>query len=282
MKIFRYPALIALSLFVCSSAVSAQKLKPEEVLAKHLDSIGTAEKRAAMKSILAVGDATVTFITQKNQSAAGRIVLASTAEKNFWGLSLNAADYPHEKFSFDGKNAKVAFVRAGNRTILGNFVLTNDVILEDGLLGGTLSTSWAMIRLAENKAKVSSDGTKKIDGKEVYVLNYSPKGGGDLRITLYFDKENFRHVRTEYKRTSSAGIGTNPNQSSGFRESQLKVTEDFSDFKTEDGLTLPRAYRLFYSISGQNQTTEIKWDFLLTEFAFNKTLDEKTFDAEAK
>ena len=53
--------------------------------------------------------------------------------------------------------------------------------------------------MANKKAKLSLEGTKKIDGKENYVLSYSPKGGSDVDINLYFDKETFRHTRTEYK-----------------------------------------------------------------------------------
>jgi len=98
-------------------------------------------------------------------------------------------------------------------------------------------------------------------------------------IILYFDKDNFRHVRTEYKRTSSAGIGVRPEDSTRYSATNLKVTEDFTDFKAENGLTLPHSYRLFYSITGQNGTTEIEWNFNLTEFALNQKLDSKTFDA---
>src|SRR4029078_7883379 len=110
-----------------------------------------------------------------------------------------------------------------------------------------------------------------------YALGYSPKGGGDITVTMYFDKDTFRHVRTEYKRTSSAAIGLRPEQSSGFSESRLKVTEDFTDFKAEKGLMLPHTYKLVYSISGQNGTTEIEWNFKLNEFAFNQKHEPKTF-----
>lgn len=56
------------------------------------------------------------------------------------------------------------------------------------------------------------------------------------------------------------------------------LTEEFSDFKTENGLTLPRKYRLFYSATGQQGTTEIEWMFVLNEFAYNQKLDPKTFE----
>lgn len=282
MKNFKLPALLALFLLTLfASSAFAQKMKAEDVLAKHLDSIGTAETRSSIKSFIAVGDTEVKFISQKEQPLQGRVVLASASEKNFLGMNLNAVNYPQERFSYDGKKAKVSFVRAAERSILGNFILSNGIILEEGLLGGTLSTSWALLDMTNKKARISFDGTKKIDGKEVYSLGYSIKTG-DLDITMYFDKETFRHVRTEYKRTSSASIGRNIDESARLNESRLKVVEDFSEFKEKKGLTLPHKYRLLYSISGQNGTTEIEWKFNLTEFAFNQNLDPKTFDAEAK
>ncbi|HEY0429177.1 MAG TPA: hypothetical protein VGC76_15460 [Pyrinomonadaceae bacterium] len=280
MKIFKLSTLFVLSLLLCAFAVSAQKMKPEDILSKHLESIGTSAARAAVKSQIAVGDITVQYITRKNQTAQGRAVFASSGAKNFFGMNLNAADYTMDRFSFDGSKSKASYVRAGTRSVLGNFLLSNDVILKESLLGGTLATSWALFDVESRKAKLSFDGTKKINGKETYVLSYSPKAG-DVSIKLYFDKETFRHVRTEYKRTFSAAIGLTPNDSAKYDEGRLTVTEDFSDFKKEKDLTLPHGYRLNYSIIGQNGTNEIEWKVNLTEFAFNQTLDEKTFDAEA-
>ena len=279
MKIPKLPILFITLIFAASTF--AQKMKAEDVLAKHLESIAMAEARAAVKSQVLIGEVTIKFISQKNLTAQGRIVMASAAEKNFPGMSLNASDYPSEKFSYDGKKTKIGFVRNGVRSVLGNFVASNDVIIKESLFGGTLSTSWVLHDLASKKAKLSFDGTKKINGKEVYVLGYSPKSTSDVDIKLFFDKETFRHVRTEYKRTSSAGIGVRPEQSSGFSESRLTVTEDFSDFKTEKNLTLPHTYRLFYSVTGQNGTSEIEWLFNLTEFSFNQSLAPNTFDIEA-
>lgn len=279
MKILQSSAFVALIICLFSFSAFSQKMKPEEILAKHLDSIGTSAVRAADKNRIIVGDADVVFVTQKNLPAKGRIVLASAGAKNFLGISTNSLDYPSEKFSFNGNDAKVSFVRAGVRSVLGNFVPSNKILLEESLLGGTLSTSWALLNLPDKKVKLTNEGTKKIDGRETYALGYVAKS--DLNITLYFDKETFQHVRTEYKRTSSAGIGTSPEQSSRFSESRFKITEDFSDYKTEHGLTLPHKYQIYYSLAGQNGTTEIKWNFSFNEFAFNQNLAENTFDVEA-
>jgi outer membrane lipoprotein-sorting protein len=196
-------------------------------------------------------------------------------------MNFEAADYQIDKLSYDGSKVKASFVRPGQRSLLGNFILSSEALLKESLLGGTLSTSWALLDMANKKAELSFDGTKKIDGKETYVLEYSPKSA-DVTVKMYFDKETFRHVRTEYKRTFSAGIGRTANDSAKYDEGRLTVTEDFSDFKKEKELTLPHGYRLNYTTIGQNGTSEVEWTFNLTEFAFNQKLDDKTFDAEAK
>ena len=279
MKIYKFAALFVLFIGLLSAPIFAQKMKAEDVLAKHLESIGTAEVRAKNTSRVVVGEAEVTFISPKNLPANGRIVMASSGEKNFWGLNLNAVDYPFEKFSYDGKKVKVAYVRTGQRSLLGNFILTHDLLMEESMLGGTLSTSWVLSNPSDKKLKLSFDGTKKIDGKETYVLSYSPKG--DVSVLFYFDKETFRHVRTQYSRIFSASAGRTPDESSRQNETRLKVTENFSDYKEESGLTLPHKYGLQYSISGARGATEIEWNFVINGFLFNQPIEEATFDAEA-
>ena len=273
--------LSILVVFAFSAPSFSQKMSAADILAKHLESIGTADKRAEVKSQIAVGNGEVKFVSQKNLSAQGRIVIASSLGKLFMGMNFNAVDYPMEKFSFDGNKSNVSFTQNGARSVLGNFLQSNKAIIENGLLGGTLSTSWAMSNLENKKAKLSYDGTKKIDGREVYAISYTPKGGGDIDIILYFDKNTFHHVRSEYKRIASASAGRTPDASSRQSETRFKISEDFSEFKDEKGLMMPHKYRLLYSVIGQNGTTEIEWLFDINEFAFNSNIDSKTFSAEA-
>lgn len=181
MKYLKSPALfVSVVIFLSVSATSAQKMKVEDIVAKHLDSIGTSEARAAVKTQVAVGDAQVKLISNITTPVVGRLVMASAGEKNFWGTRLNALDYQSENLSYDGNKVKVGYTRLGNRSTLGSFVLSNNSLLERGLLGGTLSNSWAMLNLADGKAKISYSGTKKINGKDAYVLDYLPKGGSDI------------------------------------------------------------------------------------------------------
>ena len=131
--------------------------------------------------------------------------------------------------------------------------------------------------ISENRSKLTLDGSKKIEGRESHVLSYPLKSSGNLKIRLFIDKETFRHVRTEYSAMFSAAIGRNPNDSAGFSETRLKMTEDFSNFTVHEGVTLPRQHVVNYSTSGQNGTLEIEWKFNYTEIGFNQKLAENTF-----
>lgn len=267
--------LLLISIVVIANSVSGQKLSAEEIIAKNVASIGSPEKLASVKSLLAVGEVKVDFVTQKNLPASGRILVGSEGKKSFFGIQTNATDYPQEKVIFDGSKTDVAMVRGGSRSILGNFIQSNTSLVSQGFLSGTLSTSWHLLSAADRGAKISTAGTKKINGKEAYVLEISPKGGSDLDITMYFDQKTFQHIRTEYRRTSSSSIGRTIDESARQSENKIKVTEDFSDFQDYEGLMLPRKYRLQYSTSGTT-TTEIVWNGNFTEFAINK-LDPSTF-----
>jgi len=274
---FTLPAILLFLLTSAPFVNGQEKLKPEEVIQKHLLSIAPAEKRSSVKSLIAVGEVRVEYLTQKNQPASGRIVIASEGNKMFFGMQLNANDYPQEKIIFDGSKTDVALVRAGNRSVLGNFIQSNSSIVSQGIISGTLKTSWALLSALEKGNKISSGGSKKIDGKDVYAINFSPKGSSDLDITMYFDHQTFQHVRTEYKRTASASMGRTIDESARQHETRLKFTEDYSDYKEFEGVMVPTKYKLLYSISGQNGTTEIAWTANFSEFAINQKLDPGTF-----
>lgn len=268
--------MFLVAFLMTAPSISGQKLKAEEIIAKHLASIASPEKLASIRTVVAAGEVKVEFITQKNQPASGRIVLASDGVKSMFGMQLNATDYPRELIVFDGSKANVAMVRAGSRTLLGNFLQSNSSVVSQGLLAGTLGTSWNLLTAADRGTKISTSGTRKIDGREAYVLRITPKGGSDLDITMFFDQETFHHLRTEYKRTSSASIGATIDESARQSETRIKLTEDFSDHQSFEGVTFPRKYKLHYSTTGRN-TTEIVWTSIFTEFALNQNLDPKSF-----
>lgn len=257
------------------------KLSAEEILAKHLDSIGTAEKRKSITNQLAIGTSEFSILRNGGSRTFGNAVIVSQAGKVMLGTKYNSLDYPSEKVSFDGNKVDVAFITPGLRSPFGNFIFSNKQVFSEGLFGGTLSSSWALFDIQSRNAKLNSNGKKKLDGREVYILEYSPRRGSNSTIKLYFDAQTFQHLRTEYKQTFSAAQGKTPEQSSQQQESRQILTEDFSDFKVENGLNLPHKYKIHLLLDGRG-TTEFEWNFEFSNFLFNQNLEANSFDVNAE
>lgn len=284
---FNVFVLAAIGVMSMSLASKAQdKLRPEEVIAKHLESIGSQEKRASIKNQYAAGLVQFTIL-RSNQSAtraavSGKGIVLSEGQKIYYGSNFDTPNYPFDKVTFDGNNVNIGYVTPGYRSPFGNYILGNRNIFSDGLFAGTLTSSWSLLDAPSRKAKISSSGKKKIDGRETYVLDYNPKGGTNSSIKLYFDTQNFHHVRTEYKQTFSAAQGATPDSSSRQMESRHQLVEEFGDYRDEGGLILPHSYRIYLLLDGQGGTNELEWKFAFTTFAFNQNLDPKSFNIDDK
>jgi hypothetical protein len=188
------------------------------------------------------------------------------------------ADYSQERFGYDGKDVTVGYARPGVRSSFGDFILTHKVVLKEGLMGGTLSSAWPLLNLAEKNPKLEGGGTKKINGKQVYEIKYYPKGNSDLQISLFFDQETFRHVRTEYSRLISSQLGGTVDQSASQRTTRYKMIEDFSDFKAVEGLTLPHSYKITLELDTRNGTYSGSWDVAVSQVGFNQPFDPSMFN----
>ena len=273
------------------------KMRPEEIVARHLESIGGAEMRASVHSRIAAGTVIGILSAPGTAKFDGRAVMASDGKKNMIGMGFENAGQFQERFGFDGKDVTVGFARPGVRGYWGDFLLTHDNIIKEGLVGGTLSDAWPLLNYVERKAKLEYRGIKKIGGKTMHALRYVPRGSSDLEINLFFDTETFQHERTEYTRVISAGLGTGvigtgrverPSQSGAVdgsgqqRPTRYKMVEEFSDFRNESGLTLPHTYKIGLELDTRGGTLKADWEFTLTEFAFNQPIPPETFNVSAK
>ena len=267
--------LVAGSLLIAGSALAAEtKLTVDEVVAKHLESIGTPEARAAVKSRVAQG--TVSF----NERISGLVHLEGSALLLSQGTKLKCAfqiknpQYPGEQLVFDGKNVQVALINQGARSALGNFLVNEPEVLQEGLLGGTLSMGWPLLDVKASGAKLKSEGLKKIDGRELYDLTYIPKkrgSMGELAIHLYFEPETFRHVMTVYRLTTTSIDGSGGDaQASDAGERTTTVTELFSDFKPVDGVTLPSSWDIGLRVEPSAKPQEFQWKIAFTSIAHTK------------
>ncbi len=183
---------------------SSDKVKLDEVIAKHLISIGSEKARASVKTRIISGSSQVVFHTAPVGQASGRAVLASQGNKTLLGMSFPSPVYPREQLGFDGNAFMAAFVVPGTRSALGSFLMTHTLIFKQGLMGGTLSSAWPLLDLSNRKADLEYAGVKTIENHLLHEVKYSPRGGSDLQIKMFFDQESFQHVRTEYNRVIPA------------------------------------------------------------------------------
>ena len=272
-------ALIAPSV---AAARAQEKLTAEQVVARHLEAVGAAETRESIKSRIINGAAVVTIREPSIRRVEGQAVLASQGEKSLFGMGFQDAAYAQERFGYDGSKVSIGYIKAGERSVLADFVNTSKEIVGQGLLGGSLSEAWALEYLAARKPKLEYGGTKKVGDRPAYELKYFPRGGSDLRISLFFDAETFRHVRTEYKRTVAAQMsGGIDADKTGQRESRYRMAEDFSDFRKEGGLTLPHGYKITLEVDASKGAFRADWEMKLAQFAFNQPIQPGSFDVNA-
>ena len=199
------PALVLAAMTLAAMTLAAMtpgkpKLSADEVVQAHLKSIGSAEDLAKIHTCVWEGQVSTLIVNSGHPASTGIAKLFSEGRKYRISLGFDFADYKGEHFLSDGNKAEFGFSRTSSvgRSAFGDFIARYDQILKDGLMGGTLSTAWALLDLPSRQAKVDYDGMKKVDGKDLHVLAYHPKKGlgADSRILLYFEPDTFRHVRS--------------------------------------------------------------------------------------
>lgn len=285
-RVFAFTLTVTIFSFssLASATPRAAKLTAQDVVIKHLEALGPLEARKVTRSRVALGTAHATYkVNNTSGFLDGQMVFGSVENKVLLAMAFNSPGYTGEKFGFDGKKLTVGFQSPGVRTQLGHFILTNGVIVREGLMGGSLTSAWPLLNLSERGAKVSYEGTDKIEGRLAHKLSYSPNKGSDVMVTLYFDAETFHHVRTQYDyviaaRLASGGVDAQAPQ----RETRFKMVESFSEHKQQGNLTLPHKYTLTFDITKRNGSTSDKWEVELQQFAFGQAIEENSFNVELK
>ena len=268
-----YPILLTAILYLSLGIVQSDKsfakdkeIKPEEVVAKHLNSIGKPEILAAIKSRAMRGAASAEFIQGGFGSLPyGQSLIVSERRKLGIIMKFDTYSYPGEHFAFDGNDATVAYLEFYIKSRLGDYFTQFHGLLEEGLLGGTLSVAWPLLDVQGRRPKLKYS-KRTIEGRQLHELTYMPKsswGTLQLRIKLFFDFETFHHVMTECKYYSVP-------------EWQLK--EQFEDFREVDGLTLPHIYTIYYSVP---QSFIGRWTIKAEHWLHNAQIDPQLFKARS-
>lgn len=268
-------------LFLIVFPVHADKVSTDEIVTKHLASIGSTDDIAASRTRVATGSTQAKLrLTNTPIELSGPAQIASDGDKFLLAMIFQSNNYPHEKFSFDGENLVIGVLTQGGRSLLGNFLSSQPSLLKHGLIGGVLSSAWPLYNLNHRDAKLSYAGMDKINGKPVHKLKYIPRNAGDLNISLYFDATTFQHVRSQYDYIVSARQGAIAETSVSQRDNRFKLVEEFSDFQPTGKLMLPHTYTIDLTVELSNRTQTLEWTINLQQFSFNETINPAVFKGD--
>jgi hypothetical protein len=251
----RYMFIICLCL---ATLLPAANPKAEDLVAQHLAAIGTPEARAAVKSLAAQGSLRFKIMIGGAGETSGTWQRLSEGRKSKFVMKFGNDKWWGEQFVFDGDKASFAMANLAHHwSAIGGFVAGQDSIVKEGLLGGVLGTAWALESIDPHHVKLTSLGRKKIDGRELDAIDYLSRSNGEMNVKLYFDPETHHHVVTVYTVNRAATVARTDTENARQQELHFTLEERFSDFQTDNGITLPRQYDLRFSQELQNGTIDV-------------------------
>lgn len=268
-------------LLFCSSFVllRATESTPDDVVTRHLNSIGTSEVRAGIKSRVVQGTLKFRVLVGGAGEVTGSWGRVSSDRMSNFVMRFGGGDWRGEQFTYDGsKTGFAAATSSHQRSAFCQFISSQDFIIKEGLLGGELSTGWALQNLDANHGRIQVLGPKKVDGKELLGVQYFSKSAGDLQVKIYFDPETYHHVLTVYSMELAPNMGGSVIASPSQREIRYTLEERFSNFQNVDGITLPTNYDLQWTQELQNGTTRVyDWNMTADQVRQNLPLDPANF-----
>ena len=284
-------AIIAVVLILLPAAArlpAADKLKPEQLVDLHLKSLGAPEALVALNSRMYRGQGIFRAVIGGQGQVAGAVFEASNRKTLSFRFDTGSnASYYGEHLIFDGGEAKIFQGFQNGRSTLGEFVKANDTVLKEGLLGGATSVAWPLLAMTERAPRLKYAGLKKVDGVELHRLDYRPKkGGGSLKIELFFEPETYRHVRTDYSYSIPGGVGRGgPDSSADVQPTYITVTETFWNFQPVDGLTIPANWKIMYNRTNQGTgpgSIVHEWEIAFSTVVNNETIEPSYYQPGAK
>lgn len=273
-------AVVVAALVSLAASVSGQdkKVTIGELITHHLDSIGSAQARNFPKNRVVAGTVKLVSRVGTAGNIDGQAAVASSGGKLRYSMRFASPQYTGEQLAFDGSKVLTGHLPSGRRSPLSLYLEQQSLPLREGLLGGSLSTAWALLRLDQLRPRLDYKGLKKVDGRQLHEVSYRPeKGSTDLKIALFFDPQTFQHVRTEYEFRVPARLGEGPNDSTRLQEDYYKLSEDFEDFRAVDALMIPHKYRLQLQVQTSTGSNLFDWNVVLDQVLHNQALDEQIF-----
>jgi len=257
----------------------------DDLIARHLDSIGTKDARSNIKNRFAKGALNFTTRIGSPWKQTAKAEMISAGDQLSYTIIWPDPDGLQEEMIFNGKQAKI--LRKRNYGIekvssnavadLTQFIYRHMLPLKEGLFGGVLSTAWPLLCEDREQFRLQYRGIKKVQDRQLHLVEYrSRKEATDLKVMLYFDPKSFRHLRTEYQYENTEHR-IDAKGSALLVEARYALIEEFDDFRVEDGVTLPHKQRIQLVDSSSDQTKLNEWAVVFSEIGHNNQRVDDVF-----
>jgi len=254
------------------------KITAAELVARHLEAIGTPEARAAIRSRAFNGTVRVTFRIGNHGQHDGSFSLISEGNKVRLGMRFDSTEYAGEQLAFDGKDSSTGFIRPRVRSTLGTVFYQYDHLLREGFLGGSSSLAWPLLEVDERQPMLEYEGLKDVEGVELHQLKYRAKRGDQgFTVSLFFDPQTFHHVRSRYRLKIGHLIGPTDLISARQQPTFVTILEDFGDYRTIDGIALAHTYKMSLDINRKDNSIMTEWVAEVKQVFHNRNLNPKFF-----
>jgi hypothetical protein len=259
----RRPLPLALILMLAGGGAARADQKPsaESIVARHLEALTSADPRAAQALRVVQGSCHFEIRRGGGGSLEGKARVSSEGRRLRVELAFPSSEYYGESLAYDGRKVEVGFMQPGRRSPLGEFLATYDVLLKEGLVSGVLSSAWPFLDLAARGPKLKYEGLKKVGGRNLHQIAYkAARGQGDVAVSLFFEPETFRHVRSEYQLALRPAMSSAIDHSASQQDIRYELEETFEDFQTVAGLTLPKRWTLTLNMDGPSTNALWRWE----------------------
>lgn len=243
------------------------ELAREELVSRHLVSVGSKEAVAAVRFRVATGKGTGKGRVFQQLGLESGLVSVSAElqtgpEQVRFGLESATAHYPFEGFFFDGKDIRLAafdpiqrsWIQSEQEYKMGQltrFFSRCPNYVRAGLVGGVISACWPLLNPERQASLLRSVKKGNLDGRSLIALEYHIPG--TRGAILYFDPETYRHVATRHR--------VQRGRSHRHYVERMTLTEYFGNFLNFEGKQLPTSWTLVLELP--RETT--RWEIELSE-----------------
>jgi hypothetical protein len=259
--------LCFVGLLATNATAQDPKLTGDQIIEKHLTAVGGREALAKFKTRVALGT------IKKEDEPDGQMAIMSEAP-NKLSVFYGFRDFDL-RMIYDGNKA---FFSPVLRRDLSNISDKYQDMLASGFMFNSISLYNLIANSAAAELKFESKGTKKVAGRDAYVVQVKPRKGPQLK--LYFDTTSFMWVRTDYGSTSVSrqmGTFTNDVVNQGGTEATLDFYIETSDFRDVDGVKLPFKFEQVITAPFLKQKSVGTVTGTIREYRHNEAIDPKMF-----